>query len=324
MRLLAALLLMLALPAWSHEVRPAYLELRETASGSFSVLWKVPARGDQRLELTPLVPVGSRATTAVQTQWRDNAVVQVWHIVTQSGLRGESIAIGGLERTLTDALVRIEFADGSSWVKRLTPDQTSAQIPQQPGPLAVMYEYFVLGVEHILLGIDHLLFVLGLLLITQGWWKLIQTITAFTLAHSITLAAATLQLIRLPVAPVEAVIALSIVFVACERIYQQRGETTLAQRAPWIVALLFGLLHGLGFAAALGDVGLPQQHIPLALLFFNVGVEVGQLVFVAAVLGIAAIARPLWQRQAAWLAQLPAYAIGSVAMFWVFERVAAF
>lgn len=322
-QLLCALLLLLAVPAWSHEVRPAYLELRETEPGIFSVLWKVPMKGELQLGIEPLLPSTAQPLTPVLSQQRNNAAIQTWRI-TAPDLRGQSIGIAGLEHTLTDALVRIEFADATSWVRRLTPDQTQVTIPLQPDAWSVSGDYFTLGVEHILLGIDHLLFVLGLLLIASGVKTLVKTITAFTLAHSITLAASALDLIHVPVAPVEAVIALSILFVALEKLRARPGRTSLALRSPWIVAFLFGLLHGVGFASALGEVGLPQQHIPLALLFFNVGVEAGQLAFVGAVLVLMAGMRRLWQGIPVWLEKIPPYAIGSLAMFWVLERAAAF
>ncbi len=169
-------------------------------------------------------------------------------------------------------------------VQRLTPQAPARQSLRQQSGWSVAGTYLSLGVEHILLGIDHLLFVLALLLITRGTWRLVKTVTAFTVAHSITLALATLGFVHVPQAPVEAVIALSIVFVAAEIVRVRNGRDGIAARAPWIVAFTFGLLHGFGFAGALARVGLPEGHIPLALLFFNVGVEVGQLLFIAAVL----------------------------------------
>jgi len=322
-QLLCVLLLLLTGSAWSHEVRPAYLELRETEPSIFAVLWKVPMKGEWQLGIEPLLPSTAQPLTPVLSHLSNNAAIQTWRIAAPD-LRGQTIGITGLEHTLTDALVRIEFADKHNWVKRLTPDQPRVTIPLQPDAWSVSGDYFSLGVEHILLGIDHLLFVLGLLLIASGVTTLVKTITAFTLAHSITLAASALDLIRVPVAPVEAVIALSILFVALEKLHARPGRTSLALRAPWIVAFLFGLLHGVGFAAALGEVGLPQQQIPLALLFFNVGVEVGQLAFVGTVLVLMAGIRRLWQRIPVWLESIPPYAIGSLAMFWVFDRVAAF
>jgi hydrogenase/urease accessory protein HupE len=225
---------------------------------------------------------------------------------------------------LTDALVRISFLDGTTFVRRLTPQEPAVRIPERQSGWSVAEVYFKLGVEHILLGIDHLLFVLALMLITRGTWLLIKTVTAFTVAHSITLAAATLGYVHVPSAPVEAAIALSIVFVAVEIVRASEGRISLTARLPWVVAFTFGLLHGLGFAGALSEIGLPEGHIPLALLFFNVGVEIGQLLFIGLIVAATALIgriRVAWPR---WAGLAAPYAIGSIAMFWVFERVAEF
>jgi hydrogenase/urease accessory protein HupE len=184
--------------------------------------------------------------------------------------------------------------------------------------------YLTLGVEHILTGIDHLLFVLALLLLTRGTWRLVKTVTAFTVAHSITLGLATLGIVHVPSKPVEAIIALSIVFVAAEIVQARRGHQGLAARVPWIVAFTFGLLHGFGFAGALSETGLPAGHIPVALLFFNLGVEAGQLLFVAAMLAVMACARHIQMVWPRWAGLVPPYAIGGLASFWVIQRVAAF
>jgi len=224
--------------------------------------------------------------------------------------------------TLTDALARVELADGSVQVARLTPADPSFSVAVAPGALQVIRTYTALGIEHILLGIDHLLFVLALVLLVRSRALLLWTITAFTLAHSLTLAGATLGLVNAPAAPVEAIIALSIVFVAAEILHARAGHPGISVRWPWLVAFGFGLLHGFGFAGALAEVGIPQQSIPLALLFFNVGVELGQLLFIAAAVGIIALFR--WAapalRQAATLAIV--YAIGGTAMYWTIERIA--
>ncbi|MDX1374166.1 MAG: HupE/UreJ family protein, partial [Burkholderiales bacterium] len=228
------------------------------------------------------------------------------------------------ESTMTDTLARIEFADGTTWLQRLTPQAPAALIPARPSAWSVAGTYLGLGVEHILLGIDHLLFVLALLLLTRGTWRLVKTVTAFTVAHSITLALAALGVVHVPQAPVEAVIALSIVFVAAEILRARAGREGIAARAPWIVAFAFGLLHGFGFAGALAQTGLPEGHIPLALLFFNLGVEAGQLLFIAAVLSAIALIRNVRFTLPRWSASVTPYAIGSLAMFWVIQRVAAF
>jgi hydrogenase/urease accessory protein HupE len=225
-------------------------------------------------------------------------------------------------------LLRVAYLDGSASNRRLTPEAATVTIPSRPSALEVVRTYLVLGVEHILLGIDHLLFVLALLLLVRGIGRLVATVTAFTVAHSITLGAATLGFVHVPSAPVEAVIALSILFLASELARRSVGPgaaagANLTTRFPWVVAFAFGLLHGFGFAGALSEIGMPQEAVPLALLFFNVGVELGQLLFIAAVFGFAAIVR--WSAVRVPLVWQPAvaYGVGSVAAFWVVERTFA-
>jgi hypothetical protein len=308
----------------AHEVRPSYLEAREDRAGEFEVLFKTPMRGELRLALTATFSGRADAVTPMTTRATGEAAVQTWRFRTLDPLRGQTVGIAGLENTMTDALVRVVFLDGTSWVRRLTPQEPAAMIPPLQSGWSVAGLYLKLGIEHILLGVDHLLFVLALLIITRGTSMLIKTVTAFTLAHSITLALATLGYVHVPPAPVEASIALSIAFVAVEIVRQRGGHDGLTARAPWLVAFTFGLLHGLGFAGALSEVGLPDGHIPVALLFFNVGVEIGQLLFIAAVLCALALARRMRRPAPRWAGLAVPYAIGSVAMFWVIERVAAF
>ena len=319
--LIAALLSPMAVVG--HEVRPAYLAIQEDAPGEFSVVWKTPMIGEMRLALDPEISGLTETLGPTATRMTGSAAVQTSRLRVDD-LRGRTVRVKGLEHTMTDALVRVVFNDSSSWVQRLTPQQPQAVVPARPSGWTVAGTYLELGVEHILLGVDHLLFVLALLLLTTGTWQLVKTVTAFTVAHSITLGLATLGFVHVPSKPVEAVIALSIVFVAAEIIRARRGQIGLAAKLPWIVAFTFGLLHGFGFAGALSEVGLPEGHIPVALLFFNLGVEAGQLVFVAVVLSIIAIAgrlRAAWPR---WTTMAPPYAIGSVASFWMIERIAAF
>jgi hydrogenase/urease accessory protein HupE len=318
--------------AGAHEVRPGYLEIRETGADSFDVLWKVPARGEYRLRLHARLPDCEGAPT--HGAFVDGAFIERWQAKCPGGLVGRTIDIEGLSATRTDVLARIEWSDGTNQTVRLTPEQTSFQARAAPGPLEVTKAYFMLGVEHILLGIDHLLFVLGLLFLVGNWKRLVATITAFTVAHSITLAAATLGLVHVAQGPVEATIALSIMFVAAEIVHGAHGEPRLATRAPWLLAFVFGLLHGFGFAGALQEIGLPQKDVPLALLFFNVGVEVGQLMFIAAAIAVFSVLTRLLRRQGShdhgpWysetLIRAPvAYAIGSIAAFWTVQRVIGF
>jgi len=270
-------------------------------------------------------PAGCTNVTGPRASMANNAFTERWSVKRAGGLTGGTIHIAGLSATMTDVIVRLERLDGTTQVTRLTPSAPSFVVEAAPRTLAVARTYLVLGVEHILGGVDHLLFVLGLLLIVgQRWGLLIKTITAFTVAHSITLALATLGFVHVPQAPVEAVIALSIMFVASEVLQARAGRPGLTARSPWLVAFTFGLLHGFGFASALNGIGLPQNSIPVALLLFNVGVEVGQLLFVAAVVAFVAVlgrVRVTWPK---WAEAIPPYAIGSLAMFWVIQRIAAF
>jgi hydrogenase/urease accessory protein HupE len=315
-----------AFEAFAHEVRPAYLELRQIGVETYAVLWKVPGRGDAlRLALYPELPAGSENLSAPRPAFHDNAFIERWTVRRAGGLGGGTIRIAGLEATVTDALVRIERIDGGVQVVRLTPSAPSFVVEATPSGLQVAATYVRLGIEHILLGYDHLLFVFALMLVVAGGWALVKTITAFTLAHSITLGLAALGAVHVPQPPVEAAIALSILLLAAEIARRNRGAPSLTVRAPWVVAFAFGLLHGLGFAGALIDAGLPAQDVPLALLAFNGGVELGQLLFIGAVLALASLLarwRPLDLAPRARPAS--AYAIGTLAAFWFIDRLTGF
>ena len=319
----AIILAAAASAAPAHELRPAYLELRELDAETFSVLWKVPRVGDATLSLRPQFSDANADARATRTT--GSATVSTW--TARGRLRGEKIRIDGLETTLTDALVRVEFADGSSLVRRLDAREPRMTVPERESAVATAATYLRLGVEHILTGPDHLLFVLCLVLVT-GWRRsLVRAVTAFTAAHTLTLGLATLGVVHVPQAPVEAVIALSVAFIAAEVARGAPGERTLRLRSPWLVAFAFGLLHGFGFAGALGEVGLPPAHIPLALVLFNTGVEIGQLLFLLAVWAASRVivrAIPSVSSRTRWTTVALPYAIGTIAMFWVVERVAAF
>jgi len=322
---LLVFILSLAGIASADVFRPAYLELRELGDDRYDVLWKVPAMGsDQRLAAYVSFPDATEQLSEPKPFISNGAWVERWQVRHPGGLVGQQISIDGKAAKATDIIVRVERLDGSSQVERLTPGTSQFLVQEAAGRSEIAWAYTVLGVEHILLGIDHLLFVLALLLIVRGWRRITATVTAFTLAHSITLVAATMGWLQVPGPPVEAIIALSIVFVAAEVIRAQHGSPGLTARAPWLVAFSFGLLHGFGFAGALAEVGLPQISIPLALLMFNIGVEIGQLLFVAAVLVLGAIVSRLLIRKLVWATPLTAYAIGSMAAFWTIERVAGF
>jgi hydrogenase/urease accessory protein HupE len=320
--LVGGLFLFVAKLGCAHEVRPAYLELKEEAPGFFDVLFKTPMLGDLRLALSVGFSGRVEAVIPILSRVTDNAVVQTWRVRTTDSILGQQVRVIGLENTVTDALLRVEFIDGRSWVQRLTPGSPQATIPVAPSASNVAATYLWLGIEHILLGYDHLLFVFGLLLIAANTRQLVKAITAFTVAHSITLAAAVLGVVHVPPAPIEAAIALSIVIVALEIVHARRGRAGLAARSPWLAAFAFGLLHGFGFAGALSEIGMPEGRIPVALLFFNLGVEAGQLLFVAVVMALAALVRRIQLPR--WAMLVPPYVIGSLAMFWVLQRVAAF
>ena len=329
--LILAMLATLSLMAFAHEVRPAYLELRQTAPETYDALWKVPGQGDLRLGLYVELPTGCTNVSEPRGSMVNNAYSERWTVKCPGGLSGGTIHIAGLSATATDVLVRLERLDGSTQVTRLTPSSPSFVVAKAASAVGVARTYTLLGVEHILSGIDHLLFVLALIIITRGGWKLVKTVTAFTVSHSITLTLATLGYVHVPQRPVEAVIALSIVFVSAEILRGRQGYLGITARAPWIVALLFGLMHGLGFASGLKDAGLPDGHIPIALLFFSIGVEAGHFLFIGCVLALTAVIlraatklTPLNQQRFAILQIVPPYAIGSVAMFWVIQRIGAF
>ena len=298
----------------AHEVRPAYLELQQRDAETYQVFWKVPAVGDTfRLSLDVRLPRACSTLGRPVGFFADNAYTERWTVVCHGGLAGAPIEIDGLNATLTDVLVRVERIDGSSQATRLTPSSPSFVVEAMPRSFEVARTYLVLGIEHILTGVDHLLFVSGLLLLVSGATRLLVTVTAFTLSHTVTLTLATLGFVRVPPAPVEAAIALSILFVAWEVLRAEKNPGGLAQRKPWLVAFSFGLLHGLGFAGGLSAAGLPAAHIPLALTFFSVGVEVGHFSFVGSALLIMAMLRR-WANllpQSSW--RLAPYAIGSCA-----------
>lgn len=322
---MALFLLVIPQLTQAHEVRPAYLEIREVKSGQFEILWKVPGLNGVRLNLRPVLPTDCQDLTPSSLYMLSDAIVERWTIACgEEGLAGQTITIEGLSATLIDVLLRVELADGRSHIAILRPKTPSYIVPVKDQTSTIVWTYLRLGVEHILGGIDHLLFVLGLLLIVRGRWRLFKTVTAFTVAHSVTLGMAVLGFVHVPPAPVEAVIALSILFLASQLAQSRAGRPGLTEQYPWLVALTFGLLHGFGFAGALSQVGLPQTEIPLALLLFNVGVELGQVMFIVAVLGVTWGLRHLRVAWPAWSYRVPAYGIGTAAAFWCIQRITAF
>jgi hydrogenase/urease accessory protein HupE len=358
MRRLAAVALLIAMSpaARAHQLSPGFFGMTETAPDRYDARWKVSVSGGLADALTPELPEGCVVAVAPRSFLLDGVTavnefrLQQASVLCDGPLAGETFRIAGLENTDTDVLLSIVYADGTSFSHRLLPSRPSVVIPARPGVLDVIATYTLLGIEHILIGFDHLLFVLALLLLVADWRRLVWTITAFTLAHSVTLGAATLGWVSVSGAAVEATIALSILFLATE--LARRGATAgasvrlataapglslqsglpsqsgvapealpgLTVRYPWIVAFAFGLLHGFGFAGALADIGLPQNAIPLALLFFNVGVEIGQLLFIAAALAFIWVLKRLRAEWPVWSPRAVAYVIGSLAAFWVLQR----
>ena len=321
-RLLALLLaVLLARGAAAHESLPAYLGIAEIAPGVFDVMWRMPATQGAPPALSPVFPAQCAADAPPSFSQAPGALVGRLKLRCKPpGLTEGNVQLAGLERTVVDALVRLSFLDGREMTVVLKPDNP-VLVLTEPHHAVDVAGYFRLGVEHILFGVDHLLFVTGLVLIVRRIGRLVKTITAFTVAHSLTLALATLGFVHVPPAPVEATIALSIVFLARELVRLRRREVGLTARYPWVVAFTFGLLHGFGFAGALAEVGLPEHDIPLALLLFNLGVEAGQLIFVGALLVLREGLRRAGRVPAA-LAGTPAYGIGAAAGFWLIARLA--
>ena len=324
-----AVLLIATAPGRADEFKPGYLQLTQLDLETYDVLWKVPAIDESTtLKAKPQFPEGTEALTEVRSTFSRGVTVQRWRIRVPQGLDGKAIFFSQLSETRIDVLARLVRLDGTVQLERVLPVHPSFLGRPSPGRLEVVRTYTILGIEHILSGFDHLLFVLALVLLVQGTRRLLLTITAFTAAHSLTLAGATLGWVHVPGPPVEASIALSIVFVASEIVHARQGRYSVTQHYPWGVAFAFGLLHGFGFAGALAQVGLPQSSIPIALLFFNVGVEIGQLLFVGAVLAVIAAGWHARDRlrlsQSAWIGRIAPYAIGALASFWLVERIAAF
>jgi hydrogenase/urease accessory protein HupE len=310
--------------AQAHEARPAYLEIKETAPGQFSVLWRTPVLAGTRLPIVLKLPDRVKnLKEPVVSELTDSLVERRWIDAGTKGLAGERIEFPGLQLTITDVFARFEMLDGRNWTVIARPSQPWVEMAVSQTWWQTMGSYIAEGVRHILYGLDHLLFVFGLMLIVKDRWMLLKTVTAFTVAHSITLALATFGYAQLPGPPLNAAIALSILFLGPEIVRSWRGETSFTLRHPWVVAFAFGLLHGFGFASALTSAGLPRQDLPLALVSFNVGVELGQLVFIILVLAVQRLFGMLQFRWKRWALFLPGYVVGSIGAFWTLERVAA-
>lgn len=317
--------------AQAHALEPGYLDVRQQTENTWRVFWRKPDVKGQPMAIDAQLPEICTPVSGPRPNSDGQAWVVTWIASCAGDLAGTHITILGLEAQNTDVLLRMQRLEKKPETFRLTPGEPAVVIPDQPSTFRVIISYAQLGFEHILEGWDHLLFVFALLFLVRNPWRLFGAITSFTVAHSITLALATLGVLRIPGPPVEAVIALSIIFLASEILHSKRGQLRLSERYPWVVCFLFGLLHGLGFAGALTEIGLPQQDIIAALLAFNVGVEAGQIAFVFAIIAVVTVLRriPLlhfgdrFQSGAASVA-IMGYAIGGMATYWLVERVIAF
>lgn len=314
-------------PAHAHEVRPGYIEITEVARDSFDIVWKQPVRSAGAnavagLGLRPVFPENCARLGDSRMRRLPGALVEKFSLTCDGGLFGQSIGVEGLQRTITDVLVQLALIDGGRYSLRLTAD---APVQRFSGGGTFLMAYFGLGVEHLVFGLDHILFVLGLVLLVQGWRSLIYVITAFTLAHSLTLGLSMLGRISAPSAVVEAIIALSILFVAIELLQPPEKRSALAARYPQAMAFGFGLLHGFGFAGVLGEIGLPRDVELVALALFNIGLEVGQLLVVAAMVLFIRFVKPALLAHEKWapaLQQVPIIAIGGISVYWLLDRLA--
>lgn len=319
-RLLLVLGLTLAIfPAQAHDARPAYLELKQLQGGLFEATWKRPEKEGRVAQLAPVFPTHCQTQQSMPERRLPGMRLQKYRLDCGSrGIAGAPLTIAGIELGLHDVLVKITTEDYAV-TKVMRADDPLLTFGENLNLTQIITVYLRLGIEHILGGFDHLLFVLGLLfLVYGGLSSLVKAVTAFTLAHSITLCAVTLGWVHIPSAPVEAVIALSILFLALEISHRLDNRKTITVRKPWLAAFGFGLIHGFGFAGALAETGLPSGDIPLALLFFNLGVETGQLLFIVPTYFLLRWLPPIYQ-----LERLAAYAIGSTAAFWVIDRAIA-
>ena len=330
--LAVAILAAFAAPrADAHALEPGFLELQPLGGDEWRVTWRKPQVGGAPMAIDALLPEGCDPRRGPAPTFDGRAFLSGWITTCAGGIAGGEIRIEGLAQTRTDVLVRYATDVGAAaQAMRLTATSPAFDIPEQQGPGSIFASYFWLGVDHILKGVDHLLFVLMLLLLIRDWRMLLGAVTAFTVAHSLSLAAASLGWIVVSAPPVEAIVALSIAFLAAELLHPPGEEKRLTERYPWVVAFAFGLLHGLGFARALLEIGLPEGDVPLALLAFNVGVEAGQILFVITVVALGVALSRLYPAARAAFAPGTrglkglAYAVGSLAAFWVVERVAGF
>lgn len=322
MRLLMALLLALmgALPAAADTLRPGYLEFTEVDAQQWRLVWKLPVQADLNPDIRPLLPPVCTISASPERSLSAIALISTADVTCTGNVAGGRIGMAGLEQAQTDVIVRVAPLGRPVQTLRLTPEQPVTIIAVRSGRWQVAGSYFIIGIEHIVFGYDHLLFVLAFVLLLDGVWRIAAAVTAFTVAHSVTLVGSTLGFVGLPSAPVESVIALSILFLAVETIKKEPGAPRLSERWPWIVAFAFGLLHGFGFAGALSEIGLPEGEVPMALFAFNLGVEAGQIAIVLAGAALLALLRRFAASREPAVVRIAAYAIGITAGIWFVER----
>jgi hydrogenase/urease accessory protein HupE len=307
----------------AHEVRPAYLAMTQSDATHYSIVWKQPTQGEVAVRLVPHLSNGWLERTPDDQYAAGGFLVRTWNVESAESPAGSSISIEGLEYTITDVLVQVRLLDRELLQTILRPEQPQFAIGAGSSHILGSFVFVRHGVQHILAGVDHLLFVLGLLLIVRNRWMLVKAVSAFTVAHSITLAAAMLANVSLAAPLVEALIALSILVLGVEVVRAQRGGTSLTIRYPWAVAFVFGLFHGMGFASGLAAFGMSEHDLLAALAFFNIGVEVGQLGFIALVLLLGrALASLRSGARGGLLMRVPAYVVGIAGAFWTFETTA--
>ncbi len=321
----------------AHRFAPSLLKLVETSDHTYNIVWKTPTEATSNVPLRPTWPVSCVVKTEKPVLREGTGTVSSWTLdcapLGNNGLVGQKLGVTGLAENQASAMVMLSLSDGRSYQSVVNSDAPDFLVPALPSQSKVMTEYSVLGTEHIWSGIDHLMFVFGLLLLVGGGARLLWTITAFTVGHCITLALVTLGFLAYPVSLIEFVIALSIFVLALELTRKEQTgphqRLSLFKRHPWWLAGGFGLLHGMGFAGALAEIGLPQSNVPLALLFFNIGIEVGQIAFVLLaigawwllkiVLGRSVFADRIAIRQERLL-PIPVYLLGSISAMWCIER----
>lgn len=325
MRLVGLVLALLCLvtPAYADELRPGYLEFTQNSASDWTLIWKSPVKGGFTASTQPILPEGCQPKGAPQREFTNGDVVTMFVVTCAGDVAGRSIGLDNLDTAQSDVLVRVAPLERPVQALRLTPAEPRALIRAKPDRRQVAQTYFITGIDHIIFGYDHLLFVVSLVLLLSGFWTVVKAVTAFTIAHSLTLIGTTLGFVGLPQRPVESVIALSILFLAVETAKRRPGEQRLSERVPWVVAFGFGLLHGFGFAGALQEIGLPESDVPTALLTFNLGVEAGQVAIVAATIAILAVLRKLSASIQTMAVKTATYAIGMIASFWFIERTFA-